>query len=106
MVRPKTNIGVIYMTDKTIFGDMSEEEIRAEAGMGAAKSVPSYIVQLRITSNHKDKNNDDKITQHLGSYNVWDKDTEQFIYSDTISFTFPTTDATDFSFNMFIKESN
>ena len=28
------------MTDKTIFGDMSEEEIRAEAGMGAAKSVP------------------------------------------------------------------
>ena len=74
------------MTDKTIFGDMSEEEIRAEAGMGAAKSVPSYIVQLRITNNHKDKNNDDKITQHLGSYNVWDKDTEQFIYSDTISF--------------------
>ena len=43
------------MTDKTIFGDMSEEEIRAEAGMGAAKSVPSYIVQLRTTSNHKDK---------------------------------------------------
>ena len=85
MVRPKTNIGVIYMTDKTIFGDMSEEQIRAEAGMGA-KSTPSYIVQLRTTSNHKDKNNDDKITQHLGSYNVWDKDTEQFIYAPTISF--------------------
>ena len=73
------------MTDKTIFGDMSEEQIRAEAGMGA-KSTPSYIVQLRTTSNHKDKNNDDKITQHLGSYNVWDKDTEQFIYAPTISF--------------------
>ena len=63
-----------------------EEEIRAEAGMGAPKSVPSYIVQLRITNNHKDKNNDDKVTQHLGDYNVWDKDTEQFIYSDTIFF--------------------
>jgi len=74
------------MTDKTIFGDMSEEEIRAEAGMGAAKTTPSYIVQLRITNNHKDKNNDDKVTQHLGSYNVWDKDTEQFIYSSTVSF--------------------
>ena len=30
------------MTDKTIFGDMSEEEIRAEAGMGAAK----YLLTL------------------------------------------------------------
>ena len=46
------------MTDKTIFGDMSEEQIRAEAGMGA-KSTPSYIVQLRITNNHKDENNDE-----------------------------------------------
>ena len=41
------------MTDKTIFGDMSEEQIRAEAGMGA-KSTPSYIVQLRTTSNQKE----------------------------------------------------
>lgn len=73
------------MTEKTIFGDMSEEQIRAEAGMGT-KSTPSYIVNLRITNNHKDKNNDDKITQHLGSYNVWDKDTEQFVYADKISF--------------------
>jgi hypothetical protein len=73
------------MTDKTIFGDMSEEQIRAEAGMGA-KSTPSYIYNLRITNNHKDKNNEDKITQHLGSYNVWDKDTEQFVYAPTVSF--------------------
>ena len=73
------------MTEKTIFGDMSEEQIRAEAGMGT-KSTPSYIVNLRITNNHKDKNNDDKITQYLGSYNVWDKDTEQFVYAPPISF--------------------
>tara|TARA_E500000178_G_C16993171_1_gene741826 strand:+ start:861 stop:1688 length:828 start_codon:yes stop_codon:yes gene_type:complete len=73
------------MTDKTIFGDMSEEEIRAEAGMGAPKSVPSYIVQLRSTGNHKDKNNGDKVTQYLGCWNVWDKDTEQFIYAPSVS---------------------
>jgi len=73
------------MTDKTIFGDMTEEQIRQEAGMGT-KTTPSYLVNLRTTSNHKDKNNEDKITQHLGSYNIWDKDTEQFVYAPTISF--------------------
>ena len=52
------------MTDKTIFGDMSEEQIRAEAGMGA-KSTPSYIYNLRITNNHKDK-----ITR-IKSHNIW-----------------------------------
>tara|TARA_S200002703_G_C3799168_1_gene246917 strand:- start:2980 stop:3804 length:825 start_codon:yes stop_codon:yes gene_type:complete len=73
------------MTDKTIFGDMTEEQIRQEAGM-SAKTTPSYIVNLRTTSNHKDRNNEDKITQHLGSYNIWDKDTEQFVYAPTVSF--------------------
>ena len=67
------------MTDKTIFGDMTEEEIRKETG-GIKKEQPSFIKNLRINQQDIDKNNNDKVTKYRGCFVFWDDVTDQFGY--------------------------
>ena len=67
------------MTDKTIFGDMTEEEIRKETG-GIKKEQPSFIKNLRINQKDVDKNNNDRVAKYRGYFVFWDDITEQFGY--------------------------